>query len=352
MKNICYIISGIDKALAFEWISELLDKNRYKIFFVLLHTYKGGLEEYFIQNEIDHIRFQYKNKSDLFITIYKIRSYLLNQKIDIVHCHLLDAGLAGVIAAKLAGIQKIIYTRHHSTYHHTYFKKGVLYDKIINYFSTQIVAVSKNVKDVLIKKEGVKAEKIKVNHHGFPLELFDVVLPENILNLKAKYHFSGKSPVIGVVSRYEEWKGIQYIIPAFKNLIERKPNAHLVLANARGSYTAQLKSMLETLPKDSYTEIEFEDDLFTLFKTFDIFVHTPVDNQSEAFGQVYVEAMAAGIPCIFTLSGIGSEIAIDRVNSLVVPYKDSNAINSVINLLLSNPVLLFAEWKQKSFWIL
>ncbi|MBC7391201.1 MAG: glycosyltransferase family 4 protein [Opitutaceae bacterium] len=326
MKNICYVISGIDKAFAFEWISELLDKNKYQLFFVLLHSSGGGLEDYLITNNIPFKRIQYKTKKDLLIATYKTYQYLKLNKIEIVHCHLLDAGLAGILAAKMAGINNRIYSRHYSTYHHTYFPKGIWYDKIINRCSSKILAVSEVVKNVLIEREKVNPNKIQILHHGFPLKKFDEIPAEQITKLKAKHGFSNNWPIIGVISRYIEWKGIQYIIPAFENFLAEYPNAHLVLANAKGPYEKEVKTLLETLPKDSFTEIPFENDLFTLFKSFDIFVHTPIDSHSEAFGQVYIESMAAGIPSIFTMSGIALEIVEENVNALVVPPQNSNAI--------------------------
>ena len=60
----------------------------------------------------------------------------------------------------------------------------------------------------------------------------------------------------------------------------------------------------------------------------------PIDENCEAFGQTYVEALASGIPSIFTLSGIANEFIINERNALVVPYKNSDAIyNSCIRLL-------------------
>ncbi len=326
MKNICYVVSGIDKALAFEWITELLDKSRYKLFFVLLHSSNGGLEDYLQSHDVPFSRIRYKNKADLVKATFKTYQFLKHHKIDIVHCHLLDAGLVGILSAKMAGIKTRIYTRHYSTYHHVYFPKGVLYDKLINRYSTKIIAVSKLVKDVLIEKEHVESNKIQIIHHGFRLEGFEKVSQEQIKILKAKYGFAKNRPVVGVVSRYTEWKGIQYIIPAFKIFLREYPDAHLVLANAKGPFENEIKMLLASLPKVSYTEIRFENDLFTLFKSFDIFVHTPIDEHSEAFGQVYIESMAAGIPSVFTLSGIAPEVIIDQQNAFLVPYKNSEEV--------------------------
>ncbi len=54
----------------------------------------------------------------------------------------------------------------------------------------------------------------------------------------------------------------------------------------------------------------------------------PVSPSCEAFGQTYIEAMAAGIPCVFTRSGIANEILKDMENACVVGYRDSNSIKT------------------------
>jgi glycosyltransferase involved in cell wall biosynthesis len=157
--------------------------------------------------------------------------------------------------------------------------------------------------------------------------------------MKMKYLPQSAGPVIGVISRYVEWKGIQYVIPAFKKILQAYPYAHLVLANAKGSYENSIKEMLKEIPQGNYTEIGFEEDLFTLYKLFDVFVHVPVNADIEAFGQTYVEALASGVPCVFTLSGVAKEFIIDRINALVVPYKNSDAIYEAIAELLENELL-------------
>ena len=139
-----------------------------------------------------------------------------------------------------------------------------------------------------------------------------------------------------------ELKGIQYIIPAFEMLLDKYPGALLVLANATGDYQNEIKKLLKKLPEKNYREIRFENNIFALYKLFDVFIHTPIEKYSEAFGQTYVEALASGIPSVFTLSGIANEFIEDRRNALVVPYKSSTAIYEAILLLLTDTNLASA----------
>ena len=339
MKNICLILSGIETALAFEWISESLDKSKFKLHFILLNSKKGGLEDFLIANTIPFKRINYSTKKDIPFAIVSTYKYLKYNKIDLTHSHLLDAGIVGIIASYLARIKSRIYTRHYSSYHHEYHPKGVLYDKIINRLSTKIVAVSETVQKILVEKEGVNAKKIELIHHGFPLEKFSESDPIPIHKLKIKYELREAYPIIGVVARHTKWKGIQYIIPAFEKILAHYPKAKLVLANAKGEYHNEISTLLKEISPKNYVQIDFEKDLFSLFQCFDIFVHTPINNHSEAFGQVYVEAMASGIPSVFTLSGIGNEIIKHKKNALVVEYQNSEQIYLALLELIEDKAL-------------
>jgi glycosyltransferase involved in cell wall biosynthesis len=243
-------------------------------------------------------------------------------------------------AAKLAGIPKRIHTRHDATIHHDFHPNAVKYDKVINGLATQIIAITKNVKRILVEMEGVSENKITIIHHGFRLDQFETVTEARKTALLEKY-FPVQKPafVIGAVSRFIEWKGLQYLIPAFEEVFKKNPGAHLVLANAQGPYEAELEKMLEKLPKGSYTKIFFEKDVIALYHLFDVFVHVPVDEQAEAFGQVYIEAMAAGIPSVVTLSGIAPDFIEDGTHALVAPFRDTRTLAEKINSLLQNDEL-------------
>lgn len=334
--NITYIISNINKALAFEWISTDLNKNKFNLNFILLNPGESELETYLKQNDISVDRITYRSKNDIPAAIFKTWKTLKKHKTTVVHTHLFEANIIGLTAAKLAGISKRIHTRHHSDYHHRYYPNAVKYDKLINYLSTDIIAISEVVKNILISKEHVSLKKIHLIHHGFKLEQFSNCSESSIIQLKQKYISNNPYPVVGVISRYTEWKGIQFIIPAFEQLLKTYPEALLILSNANGDYKEEIKKLLQTIPKKNYLEISFESDIFTLYKLFDIFIHVPVSIEIEAFGQTYVEALAAGVPSIFTLSGIANEFIIDQHNAMVVNHRNSNEIYMALRELLEN----------------
>ncbi len=334
--KVTYIISDIDKAIAFEWIASKINHQKIQLHFILINKGDSELERYFNKEGISFNRVKYSSKYSLFSSFLKVFLLLLRNKPNVVHCHLFEASIIGLLSAYILRIPKRIYTRHHSTYHHEYFPKAVKYDNFCNYLSTHIIAITKRVEEVLLNKEKHTKGKVTIVHHGFDLDKFSNVEAQEIEALKIKYNLKSNEPIIGVISRYVKWKGIQYIIPAFNELLKTYPNAKLVLANTTGPDKQYIQNLLKQLPPESYIEILFENNLFALYKVFDVFVHVPIDRYCEAFGQIYVEALAAGVPSVVTLSGVATEFIEHKKNAWVVNYKNDAEILQGIQVVLTD----------------
>jgi glycosyltransferase involved in cell wall biosynthesis len=257
---------------------------------------------------------------------------------DIIHTHFMNACLAGLTAAALHGVPVRIHTRHHAGPVSWKYRRPwqELYDFYNNALSTTIIAPSSAVRTALTGRNHVREDKVTVLHHGFDIDAFETVSDDRVRALRERYGIGDAHPVIGILSRYVAIKGIQYVLPAFERLLESYPNALLLLAPARGPYQAELAPLLARIPKRNLLEIPFEDDIHALYKLLDTFVHVPVGPTVEGFGQVYIEAMAAGVPSVITRTGIALDLARDRENAVVVPYCDSDAIYHSIRDVLED----------------
>lgn len=339
MKSITYIISNINKSLGFEWLAEGLDKNKFKVYFILLNPGTSVLEEFLVAKGIFVKRINYCGKKNFLSAMIAVYFFLRKNKPDIVHAHLFDASLLGMIAAKFARIRRRIYTRHHGSMHHFYNHETVKYDNLINRFATDVVALCNTSEKFLTENEKLPLNKICIVPHGFKFQEYENATYERTEVLRKKYNIPSSYPVIGVISRYTHWKGVQHIIPAFKKLLRIYPDALLILANTVGDYRDEIKNLLKEIPERNYCEIPFEEDIFALYKLFDVFVHTPIAAHFEAFGQTYVEALASGIPSVFTLSGIACDFIVNEKNALVVNYENTDAIRDAVIRLLRDKEL-------------
>ncbi|MBC7797056.1 MAG: glycosyltransferase, partial [Pyrinomonadaceae bacterium] len=298
--KVCYVYSDVDYSHLIETTEEFVDKNKYDVSTIFIGGKVPALYD-ILKKKGRVVHFvEYSGRKQLISVVEKLRKIFKEIKPDIVHTHLVNASLAGLTAAKLCGIKNRIHTRHHSSECYLYYPHAVYYDKYISFLSKKIVAISDSVFKVLTERDGVDERKIKIVWHGFDLENFKA--DENVTKeVRRLYGLENRFPIVGAISRFVEAKGLQHLIPAFRRIAEKYPQAKLVLANANGAYREKVLTLLhENLDESQYVLIEFEKRVFDLYKTFDVFVHAPTSGDYEAFGQTYIEALAMEIPSVFT----------------------------------------------------
>lgn len=334
-----YIISNIDRWVAFEWLATAFAESGEPITFILMNRGDSHMQGW-LQAEghtVHHVRWRgNKDYPSALLALWKL---LRRIKPKTVHCHFLHATVVGLTAAWLLGIKQRIYTRHHSTFHHDYAPKGVWLDKYSNRLATHILAITSMVKGILMQREQVPEHKIHIMHHGFRFEDFLSVSDTDVAALRANYQLPAEKKVIGVVARHIRWKGVQYIAEAFVALHKENPGLVLFLANAKGDYHQHILDILAPLPAESYRIVTFEPAIEQLFYLFDYYVHTPVNPEIEAFGQTYVEALACARPGIFTMAGIAPDFIRHERNALVVPFEDAEAIRTALLRLMDDATL-------------
>ena len=337
--KICYIISDIDKAVYFEQTALALRNEGLDISYILINCTNKNLHIFLKENNFPVFTLETSSLLKSRKAIRECKTILKQLNPDLIHCHLAHANWVGLWAAKRAGVKNRIYTRHSGEPLKLQWKERVI-DKIQNRLATKIIAVSKNIDD-LLSKQGVPKSRREIIHHGFDLKRFSSPDLQEVERIKTQYNPNNLNPTIGIISRWLELKGIPYIIAAFQKLLNDSPNARLYLfgASENADYSAEIKNMLHQIPEENVCVVTFESNVFDLYQLFDIYVHVPVNPSCEAFGQTYVEALAAGAPSVFTLSGIAREFIENEENALVVPFKDSQAIYEAFLRLLNEPLL-------------
>ena len=103
-------------------------------------------------------------------TFFKLYVLFLKHRFDIVHTHTAKAGFLGRIAAKLAGVRKVVHTPHGHNFY-GYFnplasKIVVVLEKFADYFTDKIIALTELEKRDLIDYGVSNKEKIVVVKSG------------------------------------------------------------------------------------------------------------------------------------------------------------------------------------------
>ena len=155
---------------------------------------------------------------------------------------------------------------------------------------------------------------------------------------------AGKTLELLFVGRVTEEKGVEYLCQAVAALHKQHRAVHLTIVG-----DGPLRPQLENYVADNHLSQAItlagwvqQSQLAPYYEQADIFVGPSIEHVSgwrEAFGVVFAEASAMGLPVITTSTGGIKDIIKHEVNGLVVPQKDSGAIVSALERLQGDPKL-------------
>ena len=197
-----------------------------------------------------------------------------------------------------------------------------------------VLALSKRIRLEIITDYKINPEKVIIYRY----KISSIFNPNVSKELKKALGISGKK-VIFTNARIAPQKGLEYLIDAFKEVIEKVPDAILVIK----AYSSDRKYEGKILRK--IAELDFKnrvmiikrqvpyEDLPKYYAIADVFVLPSV---SEALGVVLLEAMASGAPIVATNVGGITDIVIHEYNGLLVRPRDSRGLAEAILKVLIN----------------
>lgn len=339
--KILYCLSHINKSLQWAWFAEEMRNRGVQQVFVLIGS-DNGIEN-FIYKDLQKMGFKtYLLKHDGKIShlknILKTRSLILQHKVDIVHTALPFGNLVGQTAAFLSGITKRVTTCENASWAHDFkSKKQEWIDDYTFRMSKKIIANSEISADYLRKNWTFDKSKLEVIYHGWKASDYDVSA-ERIEKVRLRLNMNNENEfVVGVLSRFEFWKGYKYIIEAAR-LLKDKPGIKFYIFGGKGSYYGEAMKMIANYGlEEKIVHTEFVEDSPALYQLFDVHLHVPIDQYVETGGLTIVDGMMAARPQILTLSGYAYQISRHMQNAYVVPYKNAQAIAEAILWMKNNP---------------
>lgn len=160
----------------------------------------------------------------------------------------------------------------------------------------------------------------------------------------------GKVLEILFVGRLSEQKGSQYLCQAAQLLKDFDVPARITIIGD-GDYRADLEAYVRQHGLES--SVSFiggvpHEKIASYYQKADVLVGPSIESKDgwqEAFGLVFAEASAAGLPIIATDTGGIKDIVHNGINGLIVPQKDAEAIAQAIIKLRDDPELYRAMVK-------
>lgn len=148
-------------------------------------------------------------------------------------------------------------------------------------------------------------------------------------------HFGEDKFICLYVGRLSFEKGIDYYVDAIRQLNKTGAGQQIEFVFAGdGPYRETLEQyQISNIHLTGFVRGEM---LARLYADADAFVFP---SGTETFGNVLLEAMASGLPCVCVDEGGVTDFAKDRENAMVVPYRNAEALKEAIMNLLENKLL-------------
>ncbi|MFY8161072.1 MAG: glycosyltransferase [Candidatus Kapaibacteriota bacterium] len=257
---------------------------------------------------------------------YDIYNRIKYYKPDLIHLHAPFA--LGRVATLVANELKIPCVSTYHTHFISYLKyhKAQILEPIISshlksvYNNCQLNLIpSQNVYNDL---ENIGIENMKVLPHGVDFNTFNT----KFYNPEFKTQFSNKFTFL-YVGRLVWEKNLKLMASVFNDLYNVRNDFELLIVGT-GPADEKLK---ELLPNAKFLGFKTGRELSEIYASSDVFVF-PSD--TETFGNVTIEALASGLPCIVANGGGSADIIIDDFNGLKFEAcSHEEFTNSVIKLL-------------------
>ncbi len=273
-----------------------------------------------------------KNDIGTFSEIFKI---LKKQKPDIFHINSSKMGLIGVIAGRLAGINKIIFTAHGWAFNEPKYIKFRSLVRLIYWLtiilSHKTICVSQKLKNDVSDLPWTK-NKLVVIKNG--IEEFQLLDREEARQ-KLAPGISSDTILVGSFSELHKVKGLDILIEAFGKFKKNK-DAILVLIGS-GEELENLKNLSIKLDiQESVIFLGYLDNARSYLNAVDIFM---MPSRSEGLPYAILEAGMAEKPVI--ASGVGGipEIIVNNQNGILVPKEDPESLKRALEKLYEDPKL-------------
>lgn len=261
------------------------------------------------------------------LVVLRIARLIRAHDVDLVHTHLVHAGIAGKLAARMCRVP-FVTTRHYASEE----KEGTFLYRLEDRLTrgcAGVIAVSESVRRHLIDRGIAPQERISVIPNGVDTDLFD---PSRFA---ADHAPRREGPVIGSIGRLRPQKGHEVLIAAAPAMLERFPSAAIEIVG-EGPLRSDLEERARRLGVAGRVRFRGSiphEQIPAVLAGWDLLA---MPSRWEGFGIAAAEAMAMGTPVVATaVEGI-AELVIDGRTGILVPAGQPEPLADAMIRLLTD----------------
>lgn len=330
--RILHLIKSLGRGGAEMLLPETLhyhNREAFAFYYAYFLPWKNQLVNVLEEKGVAVQLFPAQNNLQLLLQVRKLKAFVEQNKIDLIHCHLPWAGFAGRLLHLWTGIP-VVYTEHN---------KQERYHPItswLNQFSFNqqhmAIAVSEDVAVSIIKniqpsipvrlvKNAVDAKKFQPNKSAGQ-------------QLRTEWDIPTDAIVIGTVAVFRFQKRLEEWLEVFKAVSDKHPHVRAIIVGD-GPLRKEVEEKAKQLNLQNKLLLPgLQTDVKPWLAAMDIFMMSSV---FEGLPIALLEAMSMGcIPVCTAAGGIREVIEQDR-NGLLVPVDDWRELIPSLAKLLADP---------------
>lgn len=333
MKTILHIIDTTGPGGAetvFIDLATRLPKEKYRS--VVVIRGKGWVYEELCRRGIEPILLNAKGSFN-WRYLYGLCQLIRREGVDLIQSHLLGANVYCALAGLLTRTP-VVATFHGSVDIGERERLKGLKFAAINAGADCIVAVSGGLRDDIMHRTSLRADKTEIIYNGIPSTEFQ---RSRSHSLREKYGWSGEEFLVGSLGNIRPAKGYDILLKAAALLEESGQSYRFVIAgqpDRGGLYEELLRLRKELGLEDRVQFLGFLDDPADFLANLDLFLSSSI---SEGLPLSAIQAMAAGLPLLATRCGGYEELVTDQENGWLVEIGSPEAIAEAIKSLATAP---------------
>jgi glycosyltransferase involved in cell wall biosynthesis len=262
-----------------------------------------------------------------------LREIIRREGVDLIQSHLLGASVYCSLAGLLTGTP-VVATFHGSVDIGERERLKSLKFAAINTGTARIVAVSGGLRDDILRRTKLRADKTEIIYNGIPTAEFQRARSNS---LRQKYGWSEDEFIIGSLGNIRPAKGYEILHRAAALLNGGETSLRFVIAgqpDKNGLHEDLLRLREELGLEDRVQFLGFLDDPADFLSNLDLFLSS---STSEGLPLAAIQAMAAQLPLLATRCGGYEELVTDRENGWLVEVGSPEAIAEAIQFLVAAP---------------
>jgi glycosyltransferase involved in cell wall biosynthesis len=263
----------------------------------------------------------------------KLKSHFERHETRIIHAHQCTSWFYAALSRLLYPEPRLLLQEHGRFYPEAHNHARAFVNRmVIRKLTHRFVAVSSDVRDRLVKYEGLDAGQIKVIYNG--------VAPAGQLTaserhvLRNGFGFCETDFVVGTVGRFDPIKNLPLLVSSLAAAARE-------IETVRGLFVGdgpQLEELKGQINRHGLSQrvclTGFRSDVKKLVQCLDLFV---LSSLSEGTSIALLEAMAAGVPAAVTEVGGNAEVVLKDATGWTVPSNSPEALTAAIVAAARNP---------------